>query len=83
MKLDIKNSSRAIHNDPSYGPWFGNGDLIISDMAAYNINSSSNLGEAYSLPDGVTYGSDEAGNYLAGSRYFMPEEVEVFHVGKN
>ena len=83
MKLDINDSSHAIRNDPSYGPWFGKSDLVISDMAAYNINSSSCLGESYKLPDDLISGSVDAHNYLAGSRYFMPEEVEVFHIGKN
>ncbi|XP_078345359.1 neuropilin-1a-like [Oculina patagonica] len=80
VKLGVQNAARAIYNDPSYGPYFGNGDLVIGDMAAKNLNSSSHLGTSYSLPNDVIAGSVEAFNHLAGSEYFLPDEVEVFHI---
>ena len=81
-KLPIQNSARAIYNSPSHGPWFGTSDLVISDMAGDNLNSSSRPGATYNLPSGVTSGSVDAVNLLAGSEYFVPDIMEVYHVGK-
>ena len=78
----MQDTSKAIYNDVSYGPCFGDGDLVISDTAATNVNSSSRLGTSYSLPNAITDGSVDAVNFLAGSEYFMPDNLEVFHLGK-
>lgn len=51
-------------------------------MTATNVNSSSRLGTSYSLPNAITDGSVDAVNFLAGSEYFMPDNLEVFHLGK-
>jgi len=82
VKLDVQDTSKAIYNDVSYGPCFGDGDLVISDMAAINVNSSSRLGTSYSLPNSIADGSVDAVNFLAGSEYFMPDDLEVFHIGR-
>ena len=82
VKLDVQDTSKAIYNNPSYGPCFGDGDLVISDMAAENLNSSSRLGASYSLPNAIFSGSIDAVNFLAGSEYFMPDDLEVFHIGR-
>lgn len=82
VKLDVQDTSKAIYNDVSYGPCFGDGDLVISDMAATNVNSSSRLGTSYSLPNSIADGSVDAVNFLAGSEYFTPDDLEVFHIGR-
>lgn len=82
VKIDVQDTSKAIYNDPSYGPCFGDGDLVIGDMAAKNLNSSSRLGTSYSLPNAIIAGSVDAVNFLAGSEYFMPDDLEVFHIGR-
>lgn len=81
LKFDLQDPSKAIYNNQSHGPCFGDGDLHISDMAAKNFKSSSRLGTSYHLPGDITTGSVEAVNLLAGSEYFMPDELEVFHIG--
>ena len=83
MKLDLQDRSKAIYNNQSYGPCFGDGDLVIGDMAAKNFQSSTRLGSSYRLPSGISAGSVNAVNFLAGSEYFIPEELEVFHIGRN
>ena len=45
----------------------GGDDLYISNDCNINTSSGSNLGHSYELPNGYTYGSTEAKNYLAGS----------------
>ena len=82
VKLSVRDPLKAIYNNASYGPCFGDGDLVISDMAAKHFNSSSRLGTSYDLPSGVSAGSVEAVNHLAGSEYFLPDELEVFHIGR-
>ncbi|CAH3030675.1 unnamed protein product, partial [Porites evermanni] len=73
-------SSRAhsINSASSYGPIFGGGhDVLISNYASSNTNSNSNLGYTYYSPRG--YGFTSAQTFLAGSRYFTPDEIETFY----
>ena len=70
---------QAMYGCSSYGPTFGNGnDIYISDYASSNTNSVSDLGYAYSAPTGYSYGSFSR-SFLAGSRDFQPDEIEVFY----
>lgn len=63
----------------SHGPSFGIGnDLLLDHRATGSEPHSSNLGGTYSLPEGMTFQSDEAQSYLAGSLFFGLEEYEVF-----
>ena len=57
-----------VYHHTSYISHFGGGcDLYISNDCNINTGSASNLGHSYELPNGYTYGSTEAKNYLAGS----------------
>jgi len=70
----------AMYSCSNYGPNFGKGyDINIVDNAASNTNSESNLGYTYSPPAGNGYGSSFSQSFLGGSRYFRPDEVEVFY----
>ena len=70
----------AIYSCPGYGPRFGAGsDIRIASEASSNTNSYSNLGCTYNPPAGYNYGSGFAQSFLAGSRNFQPDEVEVFY----
>ena len=60
----------SIYCNPSYGPTFGGG----GDVSTY----ASGLGYTYSLP-GHSYSSKFAEEFLAGSHYFTPDEVEIFY----
>ena len=73
----VTNTSFPIYRDPSYGPTFGGGhDIYIADNANQNANSYANFGTSYSLPNGIT----DSSTILAGTRYFSPNEVEVFYL---
>jgi len=68
------------HYYSSYGPTFGGGhDIYIANNAASNTNSYSELGHEYGPPSGYSYGSSFSQSFLAGSRNFQPDEVEVFY----
>jgi len=72
--------SYAIYSCSSYGPTFGYGwDTYIADQAASNTVSYANLGYTYSAPSGQSYGSTFTTTFLAGTKYFKPDEVEVFY----
>ena len=71
---------KSIYVDRYDVPTFGGGyDIHISNYASSNSRSYSNLGYTYSPPSGYSYGSTFAETFLAGSRYFTPDEVETFY----
>ena len=76
--LKDQNDGHAIHPISSYGPIFGGGhDIEISDNAASNTRSNTNIADySYQPPSGVS----DPGTILAGSYIFSPSEVEVFYL---
>jgi hypothetical protein len=69
--LKDQNTQNAIFTYNSYGPTFGNGhDIHISNDAG------STHFYCYQAPSGVS----NANTILAGTQYFQPSEVEVFHI---
>ena len=69
-----------IYSCSSYGPTFGPGhDLYIADYASSNTQSYSHLGYKYGPLTGHSWRSSFAQSFLAGGRYFQPDEVEVFY----
>ena len=49
---------------------FGDKDIEICNDSNINTNSLSNFGNCYKLPNGLSWNTEEAKNYLAGSYYF-------------
>jgi hypothetical protein len=78
-KLKSFSNNYGTYGNSSYGPTFGGGfDLYISDNCSSGLTSYSNLGHSYATPSGITYGTVNAQNFLAGSYYFQVQEIEVF-----
>ena len=75
-KVMTEKKSRAIHRFYSFGPKFGD-DLVIYLDPAKRKDSKARLGSRYSIPPGV----HDKFTVLAGTQYFSPDEVEVFHLG--
>ncbi len=72
--------SSSIYSCSDRGPTFGNGhDIYIANYASTSTSSYTNLGYGYSPPPGYSWGSSFANSFLAGSKYFQPDEVEVFY----
>ena len=70
----------AVYSCSSHGPTFGGGhDIYIASEASSNPHSYSFLGYTYNPPSGYSYSHEFAYSFLAGSRYFQPDEVEVFY----
>ena len=83
VKMNISNPSYAIYSNPSYGPTFGyNQDLYIPDQSNSN-NGYSNLGYSYKIPNFLTYGTEKAQSFLAGSYNFLTTEIEVYILNGN
>ena len=76
----VNQQSYAIYKHSSNGPIFGAGfDIRIYDNANSNTNSYTQFGNGnyYSVPSGV----QNSYTILAGTKYFTPDEVEVFYLG--
>lgn len=73
----FQNEDKAMYGNRSHGPSFGDDDLLL-DYTNDVEPDYSNFGGTYSLPEGITFQSDEAQSYLAGSLFFGLEEYEVF-----
>ena len=75
-KVNKEDTRRAIYRSSYYGPRFGS-DVYIDDNTDSNSNSRARLGIYYSVPPAV----QNERRVLAGiSRYFSPDEVEVFYL---
>jgi len=82
MKIDASKHVNAIICNSKYGPIFGvgngNSDFSVASKANTSNGSYSNLGYTYKHPK-YSKGSNEARSFLAGSKQFQVEEIEVFH----
>jgi hypothetical protein len=76
MKIDPNKHKYAIYCYPFCGPTFG-ADIHIANNANTTMNSCSNLGHTYKHPQ-YTFGTNEAKTFLAGSRNFQLDEIEVY-----
>ena len=79
FKSMVAKPSKAITRTAHRLTIFGDGyDIYIADEANSNSNSYADFGEYgdYSVPSGV----QDKYTILAGSRYFTPDEMEVFYL---
>ena len=78
-KFPVSNSKKAIQDIDSFGPTFGNFDILIYDNCNLTSQNRTDFGDSYSIPDELKLESDEnAKSYLAGSNEFKVVEIEVF-----
>ncbi|XP_078382281.1 uncharacterized protein LOC144664960 [Oculina patagonica] len=77
FKSMVKKPQYAIYRNSGYGPTFGGGhDIYIADNANSNTKSYTAFGSHYSVPSGVQSSS----TILAGTKYFTPDDWEVFYL---
>ena len=84
VKMNLVIFENAIYSDPSYGIVFG-GDSAFRyrhDLYCFNDQCSNNLGFSCELPGFLTYGSNAAQSFLAGSANFQPVEIEVYWIDR-
>jgi hypothetical protein len=80
MNVALEKNDKAIVCLPTFGPRFGK-DIVIGDCSdsAVNENNFSNFGHTYVLQN-YLFRSNKADNFLAGSRFFSVDEIEVFEL---
>jgi hypothetical protein len=76
MKVYLNYEDRAILCHSLCGPSFGC-DIRIANNANTTMDSYSDLGFSYSHPQ-YEEGTNEAQSFLAGSKYFQLDEIEVY-----
>jgi hypothetical protein len=77
LPLNGRNNQKAMYCDSSYGPIFGCGhDIVVYDSADTNSNSNTNLGNTYTLPDGI----EDKKTFFTGAHKFQAKDVEVYRV---
>ena len=73
----VSRPERAIYCSSKLGPKFGGVyGIRIVDNANQNNESQARLAVSYSPPNGVT----DRSTILSGTRFFSPDEVEVFYL---
>ena len=56
-------------------------DIIIYNQSNTTVRSTCNIGEHYQLPQGITDGSAESQNFLAGNyNQWLTTEIEVYQI---
>ena len=76
MKIDPNYEDRAIRCNSQLGPSFGF-DINLVNYDNTTIESYSKLGDSFSHPQ-YEFGITEAETFLAGSKYFQLDEIEVY-----
>ena len=76
------NTGNAMYWKSTYGPTFGYGhDIHICNNSNTTTGSYSNIGHSYEPPQGVTYNTDSAKSFLAGSYGdWTTTEIEVYQI---
>lgn len=77
----VKDSSKAIYRNSSWGPTFGDPsaggcDIYMANNANSNKNSYAKLNLSYPAPNGV----QDPRTILAGTYRFTPDDWEVFYL---
>jgi hypothetical protein len=81
MKLPLNGTKnhKAVYCGCTRGPMFGFGDgndILVWGSANTNSNSNTDLGDSYTLPDGIKVGT----TFFTGAYNFQASEVEVYRV---
>ena len=78
-KFKCINPQYAIINNASYGPIFGQSELLICSDSNISNSSICNLGTDYNNQNlNLVKNSEPAKSFLAGSHNFQTNEIEVF-----
>ena len=82
MNLKPDKLDKAAKQEYQFGPIFGD-DIIINSQPTSITESSSNLDSSYKFPSELSLTSDERDNLLAGSKYFLVDDMDAFYYEGN
>ena len=79
--MDLKSDKldKAAKQQSQFGPIFGDNDIIIHSQPTLTADSSLNLDNSFEFPSALSLTSVERDNLLAGSKYFLVDDFEVFN----
>lgn len=69
----------AAKQQSQFGPIFGDDDIVIHTSPTSTAESSSNLDKSYEFPSALSLTSVERDNLLAGTKYFLVDDLEAFY----
>ena len=78
MNLKSNKLDKAAKQERESGPIFGENDIIINSQPTLITESSSNLNNSYQFPSELSLTSNERDNLLAGSKYFLVDDMDAF-----
>ena len=83
FKMDLKSNKldNAAKQDGAFGPIFGEYDIKIDSLPTAFAKSSTSLDNSYQFPSNLLLTSDERDTLLAGSKYFLVDDLEAFYYG--
>lgn len=79
MNLKSDKLDKAAKQESHFGPIFGDNDIVINSKPTSITESSSNLDNSYEFPAELSLTSDERDNLLAGSKYFLVDDMDAFY----
>ena len=80
-KYKVAKPQKAYYGTVTWLFAFGGYDIDILANSNTETGSYTDFGNSYQLPEGYTYGSESAKNYLAGKDYsWLTTEIEVFQL---
>lgn len=79
MNLKSDKLDKAAKQGSHFGPIFGDNDIVINSKPTSITESSSNLDNSYEFPAELSLTSDERDNLLAGSKYFLVDDMDAFY----
>ena len=78
LRVEPSRYRYAVGRCDSFGPRFGNFDIVISNNAATKQDSITYCGLSYPLPPGYSLFGSKC-KFYAGSYRFTPTDIEVFY----
>ena len=79
MNLKSDKLDKAAKHEAQSGPIFGDNDILINSQPTSITESSSNLDNSYEFPSELSLTSNERDNLLAGSKYFLVDDMDAFY----
>lgn len=79
MDLESDKSDHAATQSSTFGPIFGENDINVHSLPAGSAESFTSLNNSYKFPSSLALSIDERDSLLAGSKYFIVDDLEAFY----
>lgn len=79
MDLESDKSDHAATQSSTFGPIFGENDINVHSLPAGSAESFTSLNNSYKFPSSLGLSIEERDSLLAGSKYFIVDDLEAFY----